>query len=86
MSNREEKVHEMVKEYYSEITNKRGGELASSVCSCASHCVPDQIKAIASELLMRLSQDTMDVVRRFQIRLRDALYLISVVVLAEMSM
>ena len=50
MSNREEIVHEMVKEYYSEITNKRGGELASSVCSCASHCVPDQIKAIASEL------------------------------------
>lgn len=50
MSNREEKVHAMVKEYYSEITNKRGGELASSVCSCASHCVPDQIKTIASEL------------------------------------
>ena len=50
MSNREEKVHEMVKEYYSEITNKKGGELASSVCSCASHCVPDHIKAIASEL------------------------------------
>lgn len=50
MSNREEKVHAMVKEYYSEITNKRGGELASSVGSCASHCVPDQIKTIASEL------------------------------------
>ena len=50
MSNREEKVHEMVKEYYSEITNKKGGELASSVCSCASHCVPDHIKAIAAEL------------------------------------
>ncbi len=50
MSNHEEKVHEMVKEYYSEITNKKGGELASSVCSCASHCVPDHIKAIASEL------------------------------------
>ena len=50
MSNHEEKVHEMVKEYYSEITNKKGGELASSVCSCASHCVPDHIKAIAAEL------------------------------------
>ncbi len=50
MSNRDKKVHEMVKEYYSEITNKKGGELASSVCSCASHCVPDHIKAIASEL------------------------------------
>ena len=50
MSNREEKVHEMVKEYYSDITNKKGGELASSVCSCASHCVPDHIKAIAAEL------------------------------------
>ena len=50
MCNSEEKVHEMVKEYYSEITNKKGGELASSVCSCASHCVPDHIKAIASEL------------------------------------
>lgn len=50
MSNREEKVHEMVKEYYSEITNKKGGELASSVCSCASHCIPDHIKSIAAEL------------------------------------
>ena len=50
MSNHEEKVHEMVKEYYSEITNKKGGELASSVCCCASHCVPDHIKAIAAEL------------------------------------
>ena len=50
MSNRDEKVHEMVKDYYSEITNKKGGELASSVCSCASHCVPDHIKAIAAEL------------------------------------
>ena len=50
MSNHEEKVHEMVKEYYSEITNKKGGELASSVCSCASHCVPDHIKAIAADL------------------------------------
>ena len=50
MCNSEEKVHEMVKEYYSEITNKKGGELASSVCSCASHCVPDHIKAVASEL------------------------------------
>lgn len=50
MSNRDEKVHEMVKDYYSEITNKKRGELASSVCSCASHCVPDHIKAIAAEL------------------------------------
>ena len=50
MRSHEERVHKMVKKYYSEITNKKGGELASSVCCCASHCVPDHIKAIATEL------------------------------------
>lgn len=50
MCNSNDKIHEMVKEYYSEITNKKGGELASSVCSCASHCIPDNIKKIAAEL------------------------------------
>ena len=56
--------------------------------SAAVHRTVSQTRSKQLHLnsLMRLSQDTMDVVRRFQIRLRDALYLISVVVLAEMSM
>ncbi len=36
MSSRIDEIHERVKEYYSEVTKEKGGELASSVCRCAS--------------------------------------------------
>ena len=44
------KVHYKVSAYYSEITNKRGGALASSVCSCSKGSIPDTIKKIVCEL------------------------------------
>ena len=50
MEEKFKKVHYTVKAYYSEITNKRGGELASSVCSCAKGGIPAAIKKIVSEL------------------------------------
>ena len=50
MSDRNQEIHEKVKEYYSELTNKRGGELASSVCSCASEGIPEEIKEIVAQL------------------------------------
>lgn len=50
MFGNEKDIHTIVKAYYTDITTKKGGELASSVCSCASHCVPDHIKKIAAEL------------------------------------
>ena len=50
MTDNTAKVHETVKEYYSEVTKKRGGELASSVCSCASSSIPDEVKKIVSDL------------------------------------
>ena len=50
MNEHAEKIHDTVKEYYSELTNRKGGELASSVCCCASSCVSDQIKEIAKDI------------------------------------
>ncbi len=50
MNEHAEKIHDAVKDYYSELTNKKGGELASSVCCCASSCVSDQIKEIAKDI------------------------------------
>ena len=50
MVDKKQEVHDKVKEYYSELTNKKGGELASSVCCCASHGIPDIVKSIVSEL------------------------------------
>ncbi len=50
MSNREQEIHEKVKRYYSELTNLKGGELASAVCSCASAGIPEPVKRIVAEL------------------------------------
>ena len=50
MSQRNHEVHDKVKQYYSDLTNKKGGELASSVCCCASHGIPDIVKEIVGEL------------------------------------
>lgn len=47
---RNQEIRETVREYYSEATKEKGGELASSVCSCASSCIPEDFKAIVSEL------------------------------------
>ncbi|MBQ1501815.1 MAG: methyltransferase domain-containing protein, partial [Firmicutes bacterium] len=43
-------IHEKVKSYYSELTNEKGGELASGACCCTASGVPEQIKGIISEL------------------------------------
>ena len=43
-------IHEKVKRYYSELTNLKGGELASAVCSCASAGIPEPVKRIVAEL------------------------------------
>lgn len=50
MIDRNQEIRETVREYYSEATKEKGGELASSVCSCASSCIPEDVKAIVSEL------------------------------------
>lgn len=50
MSDRSEEIHEKVKSYYSELTTKKGGELASSVCTCAAGGIPENIREIVKEL------------------------------------
>ena len=50
MIDREYEIHEKVKSYYSELTNVKGGELASAVCSCATDSIPEPVKQIVSEL------------------------------------
>ncbi len=51
MEGKSGKVHYKVSAYYSEITNKKGLELASSVCSCSKGgSMPKTIKKIVSEL------------------------------------
>jgi len=50
MNDRAHDIHEKVKSYYSELTNLKGGELASAVCSCAADSIPEPVKRIVSEL------------------------------------
>lgn len=50
MSDKINEVHESVKEYYSEVTKKRGGELASSVCCCATSSIPEDVKKVVADL------------------------------------
>ena len=46
----EKDVYQIVGDYYSELTTKKGGELASSVCSCAAGSVPEHVREIVKEL------------------------------------
>jgi arsenite methyltransferase len=50
MSGQTQEVHEKVKQYYSELTTKKGGELASAVCSCASDSIPVPVRRIVAQL------------------------------------
>lgn len=50
MNDRDRKIHEEVKAYYSELTNQKNGELASSVCSCSPDSMPEPVKRIVAEL------------------------------------
>ena len=50
MNERDHEIHEKVKSYYSELTNVKGGELASAVCSCATDSIPEPVKEIVLEL------------------------------------
>ena len=50
MEDRIHEIHEKVRNYYSELTNLKGGELASAVCSCSANNITETVKTILSEL------------------------------------
>lgn len=50
MSERNQEIHEKVREYYSTVTKEKEGKLASAVCSCSSNAVPGAVKNIVSEI------------------------------------
>ena len=50
MEDRIHEIHEKVRTYYSELTNLKGGELASAVCSCSAGSISEPVKQILADL------------------------------------
>ncbi|MBQ7501740.1 metalloregulator ArsR/SmtB family transcription factor [bacterium] len=50
MSDKKHEIYESVKQYYSDLTLNKGGQLASSVCCCPVSALSDQVKKIAAEI------------------------------------
>lgn len=50
MTDRADQIHESVKSYYSELTLRKEGQLASSVCCCATDGMPGAVREVAAQL------------------------------------